>query len=132
MGATTVWERWDSMLPDGTHQPRRDDLVQPLRARGGGGLAAPDGRRVWLRRRPATGGFVVQPRPTHRLTQRAARHLTPYGDAEVGWERAGGQLLLRVVVPVGATAVVHVPGDEEPIEVGHGRHEWRRSDVLGF
>ncbi len=21
MGATTIWERWDSMLPDGTHQP---------------------------------------------------------------------------------------------------------------
>ena len=44
MGATTVWERWDAMLPDGSHQPGRDDVVQPLRLRRGGRLAAPHGR----------------------------------------------------------------------------------------
>jgi alpha-L-rhamnosidase len=35
---------------------------------------------------------------------------------------------VRAVVPVGATAVVELPGDEAPIEVGHGSHEWRRPD----
>ncbi len=33
MGATTIWERWDSMLPDGSVNPGVDDLVQPLRVR---------------------------------------------------------------------------------------------------
>ena len=33
MGATTIWERWDSMLPGRLDQPWRDDVVQPLRAR---------------------------------------------------------------------------------------------------
>jgi alpha-L-rhamnosidase len=35
---------------------------------------------------------------------------------------------VRAVVPVGATAVVQLPGDEAPIEVGHGSHEWRLPD----
>ena len=41
MGATTIWERWDSMLPDGTINPGRDDQLQPLRPRSGRRLAAP-------------------------------------------------------------------------------------------
>ena len=45
MGATTIWERWDSLLPGRLGQPGRDDLVQPLRAGRGRRLAAPDGRR---------------------------------------------------------------------------------------
>ena len=45
MGATTIWERWDSVLPDGTLQLHRDDLAQPLRPRGCRQLAAP--RRRW-------------------------------------------------------------------------------------
>ena len=57
MGATTVWERWDSLLADGVDQPRRDDVVQPLRARRGGRLAAPDRGRAGSRsaRLPAAG-----------------------------------------------------------------------------
>jgi len=33
-----------------------------------------------------------------------------------------------VVVPVGATAEVHVPGEAEPVEVRHGTHTWRVPD----
>ena len=45
MGATTIWERWDSMLPDGSINPGRDDQLQPLRPGGRGGLDAPHDRR---------------------------------------------------------------------------------------
>jgi alpha-L-rhamnosidase len=127
MGATTVWERWDSMLPDGTINPGQMTsfnhyalgAVADWLHRTGAGLApaAPGYRRL-----------LVRPLPTPQLTRVSARHRTPYGDAEVSWERADGELVLRVLVPVGATAVVHVPGDEQPLEVGHGRHEWRRPD----
>jgi alpha-L-rhamnosidase len=93
----------------------------------------------WLHRTvaglaPAAPGYrriLVQPRPTRLLTHASARHRTPYGDAEAGWERANGALVVRAVVPVGATAVVQLPGDEAPIEVGHGSHEWRRPDSWG-
>ena len=43
----------------------------------------------------------------------------------MSWERADGRLALRVVVPVGAAATVHVPGRAEPVRVGHGTHEWQ-------
>ena len=72
MGATTIWERWDSLLPDGTINPRRDDLVQPLRARRGRRLPAPRGRRARRRRRPATGSCTSPPAPGGGLTHAAA------------------------------------------------------------
>jgi alpha-L-rhamnosidase len=127
MGATTVWERWDSMLPDGTINPGQMTSFNHYAL---GAVAD------WLHRTvaglaPAAPGYrriLVQPRPTRLLTRASARHRTPYGDAEAGWERANGALVVRAVVPVGATAVVQLPGDEAPIEVGHGSHEWRRPD----
>jgi alpha-L-rhamnosidase len=130
MGATTVWERWDSMLADGTINPGQMTsfnhyalgAVADWLHRTVAGLApgAPGYRRI-----------VVRPEPTHRLTSANARMRTPYGEAEAGWERADGLLTLRVVVPVGATAIVHVPGEEEPTEVGHGTHTWRVTDAWG-
>src|SRR3954468_3466517 len=114
MGATTVWERWDSMLPDGSINPGQMTSFNHYAL---GAVAD------WLHRTvaglaPAAPGYrrlLVRPEPTGHLTRAQARHRTPYGDAEAGWERGDGLLVLRVVVPVGATAVVHVPGADEPV-----------------
>jgi alpha-L-rhamnosidase len=127
MGATTVWERWDSLLPDGTINPGEMTSFNHYAL---GAVAD------WLHRTvaglaPAAPGYrrlLVRPVPTPRLDFARTRHRTPYGEAEAGWERAGGELVVRAVVPVGATATVWLPGDDEPIEVGHGRHEWRRAE----
>ena len=130
MGATTVWERWDSMLPDGSINPGEMTSFNHYAL---GAVAD------WLHRRvaglaPAEPGYrriEVRPVPGGGLTHAAARHLTPYGEASVSWQRDGGELRLDVVVPVGATATVHVPGGGEPITVGHGRHEWTVEDPYG-
>ncbi|MFK4639493.1 family 78 glycoside hydrolase catalytic domain [Paenarthrobacter histidinolovorans] len=127
MGATTVWERWDSLRPDGSVNP--------------GGMTSFNHYALgavadWLHRTvaglaPASPGYrkiTVQPRPTAALTHAAARHLTPYGEASVQWRRAGGQLTLDVTVPVGASAAVHVPGAREPEMVSHGTHTWTVAD----
>jgi alpha-L-rhamnosidase len=127
MGATTVWERWDSMLPDGSINPGQ---MTSFNHYAFGAVAD------WLHRRvaglaPAAPGYrklMVNPVPDRHLTSAAARHLTPYGEAAVSWERADGRLTLRVTVPVGATATVHVPGAAAPAEVRHGRHEWTVAD----
>jgi alpha-L-rhamnosidase len=127
MGATTVWERWDSMLPDGSINPGEMTSFNHYAL---GAVAD------WLHRTvaglaPAAPGYrrlLVRPEPTHELTAASARLRTPYGDAEVAWERSDGVLVLRVAVPVGTTAVVHVPGQPEPVEAGHGAHTWRVSD----
>ena len=106
-------------------QPRRDDLVQPLRARRGGRLAAPH------RRRPGARRARLSPAGDHAAARAAAspharaRHRTPYGLAECAWaieERADH---VEVVVPPNTTASVTLPGnDAEPIEVGSGTHRW--------
>jgi alpha-L-rhamnosidase len=130
MGATTVWERWDSLLPDGSINPGEMTSFNHYAL---GAVAD------WLHRTvaglaPAAPGYrriLVRPEPARSLTSASARLHTPYGDAEVAWERADELLALRVAVPVGATAVVHVPGWAEPVEVRHGEHAWRVPDVWG-
>ena len=127
MGATTVWERWDSMLPDGSINPGQMTSFNHYAL---GAVAD------WLHRRvaglaPAAPGYrrlLVRPVPDRRLTSAAARHLSPYGEAAVSWERTDGRLTLRVTVPVGVTATVYVPGEATPAEVRHGRHEWTVAD----
>ena len=127
MGATTVWERWDSMLPDGSINPGEMTSFNHYAL---GAVAD------WMHRRvaglaPAAPGYrrlLVHPVPDRRLDFASARHLTPYGEASVSWQRAGGRLTLRVTVPVGATATVHVPGADAAVEVRHGSHEWTVAD----
>ena len=129
MGATTVWERWDSMLPDGSINPGEMTSFNHYAL---GAVAD------WLHRSvaglaPAAPGYrelLIRPRPGGGLTSASARHLTPYGDAAVEWQRGDGTLALRVRVPVGARATVHIPGRPDPVVVGHGSHEWRVEDPL--
>jgi alpha-L-rhamnosidase len=129
MGATTVWERWDSMLPDGSINPGQMTSFNHYAL---GAVAD------WMHRRvaglaPAAPGYraiEVRPLPTAHLTSASAHHRTPYGDAAVSWERGDGRLTLRVTVPVGATATVYVPGEAGPVEVRHGEHEWTAADPV--
>jgi alpha-L-rhamnosidase len=129
MGATTVWERWDAMLPDGTINPGQ---MTSFNHYAFGAVAD------WLHRTvaglaPAAPGYrelLVRPVPARGLTSASARHRTPYGDAEVSWERSEGRLRLRLVVPVGAAATVFVPGQAEPVRVGHGAHAWQVADPV--
>ncbi|TCM40318.1 family 78 glycoside hydrolase catalytic domain [Kribbella sp. VKM Ac-2568] len=127
MGATTVWERWDSMLPDGSINPGQMTSFNHYAL---GAVAD------WMHRRvaglaPGDPGYrtiVVRPLLTSQLTSAAAKHLTPYGEAAVSWSRADGQVRLSVTVPVGSRAEVHVPGESAPSSVGHGTHEWTADD----
>jgi len=127
MGATTVWERWDAMLPDGGINPGQMTSFNHYAL----GAVADWLHRTFAGLAPAAPGYrelLVRPAPARSLTSASARHRTPYGDAEVSWQRSEGRLRLRVVVPVGATASVHVPGRSEPVHVGHGTHTWQTAD----
>lgn len=124
MGATTIWERWDSMLPDGSINP--GDMtsfnhyalgaVADFLHRGVAGLASdgPGWRRV--RFAPLPGGG---------LTHASARYDAVTGTAEVRWERVDGELVITATVPATATGTVVLPGTGEEIEVGPGTHTIR-------
>jgi alpha-L-rhamnosidase len=118
--ATTIWERWDALLPDGTVYP--GDMTSFNHYALG---AVTD----WLHRvvaglesiEPGWRRIRFAPRPGGTLTNASARHLTPYGAAAVAWTIRDGRLRVDVTVPVGATGVVDLPG-LEPVEVTHGVH----------
>ncbi|MFI5733003.1 family 78 glycoside hydrolase catalytic domain [Kribbella sp. NPDC051587] len=128
MGATTVWERYDSMLPDGSINPGEMTSFNHYAL---GAVAD------WMHRRvaglapgePGYRSLVVDPLISTHLASASAKHLTPYGEAAVAWSRSNGEIALSVTVPVGARAQVVVPGSDGPVEVGHGTHEWTAPDV---
>ncbi|WP_234320340.1 family 78 glycoside hydrolase catalytic domain [Streptomyces sp. SBT349] len=122
MGATTVWERWDSMLPDGTINPGQMTSFNHYAL----GAVADWMHRTVAGLAPAAPGYreiTVRPLPYPALTHASARHLTPYGEASVAWRREGGRLTVEAVLPVGTSATVHLPG-AEPVAVRHGHHTW--------
>jgi alpha-L-rhamnosidase len=124
MGATTVWERWDSLLPDGSVNPGAMTSFNhyALGAVGDwiyrtvGGIAASEAGYRRLDIQPHIGGGVTSAR---------IRHLTPYGMAECAWQLDGGQVHLEVVLPPNTAARVALPQSHEaPVEVGSGTHRW--------
>ncbi|GGO50265.1 alpha-L-rhamnosidase [Streptomyces daqingensis] len=126
MGATTIWERWDSMLPDGSINPGQMTSFNHYAL----GAVADWMHRVVAGLAPAAPGYreiTVRPRPHSRLTHASARHETPYGQASVAWTRADGHLTVDAEVPAGTRATVDLPG-REPFTVSHGRHSWTVPD----
>jgi alpha-L-rhamnosidase len=120
MGATTIWERWDSMLPDGSINPGEMTSFNHYalgavadwmhRTIGGLAPAAPGYRKI-----------LVRPRPGGGLTHAATSLLTPHGRVAVHWHRDGRDLTVAVTVPEGATAIIDLP-NSDCIEVGAGEH----------
>ena len=122
MGATTIWERWDSLLPDGTINRTEMTSFNHYAL----GAIADFLHRVVAGLAPAEPGYrtlLVRPRPGGGLTHAAATLRTPYGDAGVRWTRPADRLVVDIVVPIGAHARVELPGSE-PVEVGPGTHHF--------
>jgi alpha-L-rhamnosidase len=121
-GATTIWERWDSLRPDGSINPGEMTSFNHY-ALGAVG--------DWLHRTvaglaPAAPGYrtiAVRISPGGSLRHARASHRTPYGLAASAW-RIGesGEIEVEVTVPPNTTAVVELP-DRDPITVGSGH--WR-------
>lgn len=122
-GATTIWERWDSLLPDGTVNPSGMTSFNHYAF----GSVADWLHRVVAGLAPAEPGYRrirVAPQPPRiGLTSAAAGLETPYGEASVSWVLADGSLTVSATVPVGTTADVVLPsGESETVE--HGDHQW--------
>ncbi len=121
-GATTLWERWDSLRPDGAindasmtsfnHYALGSVLDWMHTTIAGIAPAAPGFRRIRF-----------APRPGGTLTSASARHRTPYGEASIAWVDSDHGLHVDVRVPVGTEAEVALP-DGITHFVGHGRHSF--------
>lgn len=119
-GATTVWERWDSLRPDGTLNP--------------GGMTSFNHYALgavadWLHRTvggiaPAAPGYralTYRPRPGGGITWADTRHETPYGTAALSWKVTADGMNARITVPAGCLGTVDLPG-RAPFTLGPGEH----------
>ncbi|GAA2845168.1 alpha-L-rhamnosidase [Paenarthrobacter ilicis] len=120
MGATTIWERWDSMLPDGSINAGEMTsfnhyalgAVVDWMHRTIGGLSALE---------PGYSRILVAPQPGGGLQWAETRLETALGIASVRWEIVDGRLEVECTVPDGSEAVLRLPGVDDEI-VGPGRH----------
>jgi alpha-L-rhamnosidase len=120
MGATTIWERWDSMLPDGTINPGEMTsfnhyalgAVADWIHRTVGGIAPLE---------PGYARVLIAPQPGGGLTWATASLETARGLVEVRWHQAGEDLTVEAAVPAGLTGVIRLPGQPDQ-EIADGRH----------
>lgn len=120
MGATTIWERWDSMLPDGTLNSSNMTSFNHYAL---GSVAN------WMHStiagikplEPGWGKIRIAPVPGATLSSCRARYLSPYGEIDVRWELKDDQLHLEARIPGNTEAEITLPGGETKV-VGSGNH----------
>ncbi len=117
MGATTIWERWDSMLPDGSINPGEMTSFNHYAL----GAVADWMHRVVGGIAPAAPGYQrvrIAPQPGGGLSWAKTSLRTPHGTVRVAWELVEGVLQVDVEVPAGVTAELELPGLERETIAG--------------
>ncbi|KAL1897387.1 hypothetical protein Sste5346_004123 [Sporothrix stenoceras] len=126
MGATTIWERWNSMLPDGSINPGQmtsfnhyalGSVCHFLHAHVAGLSAEEPG---WTR-------ALVRPRPGGTVRWARASHDSPIGLYSVSWKAEDEMAMATfVTIPPNGSAHIVLPGID--VVVGSGEHvfetEW--------
>jgi alpha-L-rhamnosidase len=110
-GATTIWERWDGLKPDGTFQDKSMNsfnhyaygAIGEWMYRVMGGLEIDETA-------PGYKHILIQPQPGGGFTRVRVSHETPYGKASSGWEISNGEFALTVEIPANTHATVRLPG----------------------
>lgn len=126
-GATTVWERWDAIKPDGSiHAGEMEDDE--------GGMISFNhyayGAVIdWVYRNvaglePIDPGYRttrIGPRPASALTSARATIGTAFGDLAISWElRSPKTLRIDLTVPFGCRAILDLPTTESSLTTVNG------------
>lgn len=127
MGATTIWERWNSILPDGRISGTEMNSlnhysygsVVEWMYRNMAGLHAEE-------EHPGFTHVTIAPQPDYRITSCTMKYQSIAGIYEICWNvEKSGEFRLKVTVPFGASARIVLPNTEkEPIEVSAGTYEY--------
>jgi len=130
-GATTIWERWDGLKPDGTFQ---DPGMNSFNHYAYGAVGN------WLYRAvagigpdPELPGFkhiIIRPLPGNEMNDVNASHESPYGTISSSWKIKEGKFILSVGIPVNTTAEVYVPSTASILE--ESGKELPGAEIVGF
>ena len=121
-GATTIWERWDGIKPDGSF---RSASMNSFNHYAYGAIGD------WLYRvvagielDPDVPGYkriLIQPQPGGQLTYAKARLDSPYGRIESHWMVEDDEFRLAVTIPANSEGIVRLPAQAiaDVTEQGH-------------
>ena len=121
-GATTIWERWDGIKPDGTFQ---DAGMNSFNHYAYGAIGD------WLYRvvtgieldpeKPGYKNIIIRPQPGGGLSSASAHHNSMYGKIESSWKIENGNFSLSTIIPPNTTATVILPAAQvaEVLESGN-------------
>ncbi len=126
LGATTIWERWNSLEADGSISGTG---MNSLNHYAYGSVCEAIYSRIMGLRCGAPGWkkAVVAPKIDGRLKHTEIRYDSPAGRWEVDWTIGeDGKVTLNLLVPDGAAARVELPDDPEHriLEVEEGAYTW--------
>jgi alpha-L-rhamnosidase len=129
-GATTIWERWNSIMPDGSFGPVGMNSFNHYaygavgewmyRTLGGVSALEPGYKRV-----------LVAPQPGDGISSARFSHETRYGTVATAWETTGDGLTLDVSVPANTTAELRMPSPSR-WAVTEGGKPAEESDAVRF
>ena len=127
LGATTIWERWNSLNPDGSISGTGMNSLNHYAY--GSVCEAIYSRIIGLRNAaPGWKKAVLAPHPDGRLKHARIRYASASGDWALSWQiEQDGSLTVRALVPEGCTADVELPSKAENaiFTVGAGEYTWQ-------
>lgn len=123
MGATTIWERWNSIHPDGSFD---ESGMNSLNHYAYGSIGD------WLYRKvaglsqiePGYKSFLVRPMLTKGLEETSLHFDSVYGPIVIENSCKLGRIHLHVEVPPNTHAQIHLPEKEEILKVGSGVYDY--------
>ena len=124
MGATTIWERWNSLMPDGTPNP---DGMNSYNHYSYGSVMEFIYRRIaGIETRGA--GFAkirIAPHPMKGLPSLRAEYESVRGKIASSYTQKDGKIEYVIELPEGAEAEIVLP-DEKPVLVTGGKYTFKR------
>jgi alpha-L-rhamnosidase len=116
MGATTIWERWDGIKPDGSFET---STMNSFNHYAYGAIGD------WLYRvvagidtksdAPGYKQIVIKPTIGGKLTSASADYETNYGKVSSHWKLENGNILLDIIIPANTTATIYIPSKSDSI-----------------
>ena len=124
MGATTIWERWNSLMPDGTPNP--DGMNSYNHYAYGSVMEFVIKRIAGLQ--PKSAGYKwikIMPKPCKGFAEIKAEYDSASGKIVSGYKQKNGKITFFAEIPADVEAEIVLP-NEQPVTVKGGKYEFER------
>jgi len=122
-GATTIWERWNSILPSGDFD---ESGMNSLNHYAYGSIGE------WMYRKlaginqiePGYKKILIKPMFIKGIHSVEATFDSMYGKIKSAWSCKDNKIIVNVEIPANTTAIIYLPEKTEPVEIGSGSYHW--------